>query len=387
MAAVALPCELVMRHEAPPVSQSLPDRVCLARVPQRYRGQVPPEIPALWEDPGRLRDAHRERRRDVRAGDLPALLLSRGRGHPGRRSRTIRPASGWWSCWASPWEPAPSSSAVPWATRPAIGAGSWWQLHRACSPPAVSGLVLGEDGLLRGGPARRLLERVRHAPGRGHRRRRLSDQRAVQDMGIGLGLGAWAVAQVIGPFIQDTSGRHRRRCGPSGSCPSSARPCSRSTSSGAGSTSRSHRRPGTSDNAMSSPKRCHRGRCPLTAASFFIVLLPGRDVACWRSPGLAVLGAASAVMVHRACGDAVGEGLLPGGAAPARMIVVAMFVGVFMSFAVNAPLHVLRVVLAGDPRVGRDRRCRSRSAAAPGGAAPWRHLGAPAGLSLRAMCG
>jgi len=36
------------------VKERLPDRL-LSRVPERYRGQVPPEVPALWEDPKRLR--------------------------------------------------------------------------------------------------------------------------------------------------------------------------------------------------------------------------------------------------------------------------------------------------------------------------------------------
>jgi MFS family permease len=36
------------------VSDRLPDRL-IARVPDRYRSQVPPEIPALWEDRGRSR--------------------------------------------------------------------------------------------------------------------------------------------------------------------------------------------------------------------------------------------------------------------------------------------------------------------------------------------
>lgn len=36
------------------MSARMPDRV-LARVPERYQGQVPPEIPALWRDPDRFR--------------------------------------------------------------------------------------------------------------------------------------------------------------------------------------------------------------------------------------------------------------------------------------------------------------------------------------------
>ena len=36
------------------MSERLPDRL-LERVPERYRGQVPPEIPALWHESARLR--------------------------------------------------------------------------------------------------------------------------------------------------------------------------------------------------------------------------------------------------------------------------------------------------------------------------------------------
>jgi hypothetical protein len=74
---------------------------------------------------------------------------------------------------------------------------------------------------------------------------------------------------------------------------------------------------------------------PLTIATLLILLLPG-EADLLAIVGLISMGAVGAIawLVRKRRG----RGLLPAGAAPGRMILVALFVGVFMSFAVNAPL-------------------------------------------------
>ena len=159
-------------------------------------------------------------------------------------------------------------------------------------------------------------------------------------MAIGLGLGAWGVAQIVGPILQDTLHdlvglwsiwalpiaaavlalvlvvRHV----PTVPVPDYVR-----------------RRDVIAQALFAA--------VPLTAATFTIVLLPG-ETTVLALAGLATLGAIGAIayIIRRRRG----AGLLPPAAAPGRMILVAMFVGVFMAFAVNAPLHYfgsfLRVV-------------------------------------------
>ena len=165
-------------------------------------------------------------------------------------------------------------------------------------------------------------------------------ERAVQDMGIGLGLGALGTAQIIAPIVQDTmhdilglwsiwllpivSGALAlylvRRYVPESVLPPEVR-----------------RRDVMGQAALAA--------VPLTMATFFIILLPGEidHIALLGFAILAVLGVFAALLRRRR-----GHGILPQAASPSRMILVALFIGVFMSFAVNAPLHYfgsfLRVV-------------------------------------------
>jgi MFS family permease len=164
--------------------------------------------------------------------------------------------------------------------------------------------------------------------------------RAVQDMGFGLGLGSMGAAQVVAPIIQDLMadivGLWAIWALPIASAGLALYLVLRHVPSHV-------------------PPEDVRGRdvvgqavfaaVPLTIATFLIVLLPG-SADLFALAGLAILGAAGTVVLflrHRR-----GEGLVPASANPGRMILVAMFVGVFMSFAVNAPLHYfgsfLRVV-------------------------------------------
>lgn len=154
--------------------------------------------------------------------------------------------------------------------------------------------------------------------------------RLVQDMAIGLGLGALGAAQIIAPPIMDvladligdwatfilpivTGGLALVlvwRDVPEQVVPESLR------------------RRDVMAQALAAA-------IPLTIASLVIVLIPG-EVDGIVLVALAIIAAFWVLfgLLRRRRG----RGILPEGAAPGRMILVALFVGVFMSFAVNAPL-------------------------------------------------
>lgn len=309
------------------MSERLPDRL-LERVPERYQGQVPPEIPALWADPARLR---------VLAASVAAMF-----------ALAIFPP------YFSPGAEAiqnvlkddPTSLGLVVLAGIALGAGAIlfggavgdtsghrrWLLVGLVGllVSSLLGLALGEDGLL---PAALLgafwsgfamplgIAVVADA----------YPERAVQDMGIGLGLGAFGVAQIIGPILQDTlhdiAGLWSVWIVPMVFCLLALYLVLRNVPK------------------VPVPAEIRRrdvlgqalfAAVPLTIATFVIVLLPG-EVDFLALAGLAILGALGAIaLIVR---GRRGRGIVPASAAPARMILVAMFVGVFMSFAVTAPLH------------------------------------------------
>ena len=309
------------------MSRSLPDRL-LARVPQRYRGQVPPEIPALWEDPNRLR---------VLVASIVAmfaLAIFPPYFSPGAEViQTVLKED-------------PASLGLVVLLGIGLGAGAIlfggavgdtaghrrWLLVGLSGVLAACflGLVLGEDGLL----AAALLGAFWSGFAMPLGVAIVADaypQRAVQDMGIGLGLGAWAAAQVVGPFIQDTLADVVALWAiwalPIVSAGLALYLVWRRVPA---------HPPAADVRRRDVVAQALIAAVPLTAATFLIVLLPG-ETSLMAIAGLAVLGALGviAVVVRRRRGRSI----LPGGAAPARMILVAMFVGVFMSFAVTAPLH------------------------------------------------
>jgi MFS family permease len=305
----------------------LPDRV-LSRMPARYRGQVPPAIPALWEDPGRLRVL------GASALAMFALAIFPPFFSPG--AEAIQTAL----------KDDPTSLGTVVLAGIALGAGAIlfggavgdtsghrrWLLVGLVGLLLASlfGLAAGEDGLL---PAALLgafwsgfamplgIAIVADA----------YPERATQDMGIGLGLGAMGAAQIIAPIIQDVMadlvGLWAIWVLPMASAALAIYLV------------RKH----VAEQVIPQDlRKAHVlgqavfAAVPLTVATFVIVLLPGE--ADWLAlAGLAVLGAIGAIasLVRRRRG----HGLLPAGAAPGRMILVAMFVGVFMSFATNAPLQ------------------------------------------------
>ena len=309
------------------MSERLPDRL-LQRMPERYRGQVPPEIPALWEDPGRLR---------VLVASVVAMFaLSIFPPYFSPGAEVIQDAL----------KEDPASLGLVVLAGIALGAGAIlfggavgdtsghrrWLLIGLVGLllSSLLGLVLGEDGLLPAALLGAFWSGFAMPLGIAIVADAYSD-RAVQDMGIGLGLGAFGVAQIAAPMLQDIL--HDMlglwsiwvvpiacaalavylvlRNVPEVPIPAGIR-----------------RRDVLAQALFAG--------VPLMIATFVIVLLPGE--ADWLSLAglgvLAVLGLIALLIRRRR-----GRGILPPSAAPGRMILVAMFVGVFMSFAVNAPLH------------------------------------------------
>ena len=168
--------------------------------------------------------------------------------------------------------------------------------------------------------------------------------RLVQDMAIGLGLGALGAAQIVAPPIMDvladligdwatfilpilTGGIALVlvwRDVPEQAIPESLR------------------RRDVMAQALAAA-------VPLTVASLVIVLIPGEvdGVVLVALTIITIAWVMFGLLRRRR-----GRGILPEGAVPSRMILVALFVGVFMSFAVNAPLlyfgSVLQVINGWD---------------------------------------
>jgi MFS family permease len=298
---------------------------------------VPPEIPALWEDPASLRVLL------ASVVAMFALAIFPPYFSPGAEAiqTTLKDD--------------PASLGLVVLAGIALGAGSILfggavgdtSGHRRWLLVGLSGLVLtsafgvvsGEDGLLTAALLGAFWSGFAMPLGIAT----VADAyptRAVQDMGIGLGLGSMGAAQVVAPIIQDLMadivGLWAIWALPIVSASLALYLVRRHVPS-------------------HSPPEELRGRdvigqallaaVPLTIATFLIVLLPG-SADLFALAGLAVLGAVGGIVLvlrHRR-----GQGLVPASATPGRMILVAMFVGVFMSFAVNAPLHYfgsfLRVV-------------------------------------------
>jgi MFS family permease len=308
------------------MKERLPDRL-MARVPDRYRGQVPPEIPALWEEPARVR---------VLLASVTAMF-----------ALSIFPP------YFSPGGEAiqnvlkenPASLGLVALAGIALGAGAIlfggavgdtgghrrWLLIGLVGLllSSLVGLALGEEllpaallGAFWSGFAMPLgIAIVADA----------YPERAVQDMAIGLGLGAFGAAQIVAPILQDTLhdivGLWSIWAVPIASAAAALYLVLRNVPEGP--IPDDIRRRDVIAQALFSG-------VPLMIATFVIVLLPG-EVDLLALAGLAVLGALGAIALIVRWRR--GQGIVPGSAAPARMILVAMFVGVFMSFAGNAPLH------------------------------------------------
>jgi len=318
------------------VSKRLPERL-MARIPERYRDQVPPEVPQLWEDPERSRVLSASVVAMFALAIFPPFLS------PGAEAIQTR------------LKEDPTSLGLVVLVGIALGAGAIlfggamgdtnghrrWLIVGLIGLLGSSffGVVSGEDGLLATGLLGAFWSGFAMPLGIAIVADAYPD-RTVQDMGIGLGLGALGVAQIVAPILQDTlhdliglwaiylvpivSGGLAlylvRKNVPEHVVPADLR-----------------QRDVIGQAVFSA--------VPLMIATFIIVLLPG-EVDALALAGLAVLGAIGAIaaLARRRRG----RGILPAGAAPGRMILVALFVGVFMSFAVNAPLHYfgsfLRVV-------------------------------------------
>jgi DHA2 family multidrug resistance protein-like MFS transporter len=309
------------------MTKRLPDRL-MSRMPERYRDQVPPEIPALWEDPQRVRVLMASVVSMFALAIFPPFLSPGAEG--------IQTAL----------KEDPTSLGLVVLVGIALGAGSIlfggavgdtsghrrWLLVGLVGliGSCAFGIISGEDGLLATGLLGAFWSGFALPLGIAIVADAYPD-RTVQDMAIGLGLGALGVAQIVAPIAQDMlhdlvglwavyalpilSGGLAlylvRKNVPEHVVPPDLR------------------------------RRDVLGQAlfaavPLMIATFIIVLLPG-EVDVLAMAGLALLGAigAIAVLVRKRRG----RGILPAGAAPGRMILVALFVGVFMSFAVNAPLH------------------------------------------------
>jgi MFS family permease len=297
-------------------------------MPERYRGQVPPEVPALWQDPKRLRVLW------ASVVAMFALAIFPPYFSPGAEAiqTTLKDD--------------PASLGLVVLAGIALGAGAILfggavgdtNGHRRWLLVGLVGLLLtslfgiatGEAGLM----AAALLGAFWSGFAMPLGIAIVADaypERATQDMGIGLGLGALGVAQIVAPIIQDTLADLIGLWAIWGLPAVSALAAIYLV------------RKNVREQVI--PADLRKGHVlgqalfaavPLTIATFVIVLLPGE--ADWLAlAGLALLGAigAIALLLRRRRG----RGLLPAGAAPGRMILVAMFVGVFMSFAVNAPLH------------------------------------------------
>jgi MFS family permease len=309
------------------VSERLPDRL-VARAPERVREQLPPEIPALWRDPRRFRVLI------ASAVSMFALAIFPPFLSPGAEAiqRNLKQD--------------PGSLGLVVIAGIALGAGTLLlggatgdvDGHRRWLLVGLTGLLAtclfgmafqGDEGLLIAGLLGAFWSGFAMPLGIAI----VADaypERTVQDIGIGLGLASMGVAQIVAPVIQDVLhdlvGVWAIYLLPTaaGSLAFylvwSRVPERRS----AGDLARSH----VLGQAL-------LAAIPLTIATFLIVLLPGEaDVLAML--GLLLLGAIGLVVsgIRRRRG----RGILPAGVTPSRMIIVALFVGVFMSFALNAPL-------------------------------------------------
>ena len=182
------------------MSERLPDRV-MARVPERYRGHVPPEIPALWREPRRFRV--------LIAGVVAMFALAIFPPYFSPGAKAIQ----------SVLKDDPTSLAMVVLAGIALGAGAiliggavgdttghrrWLGVGLAALLlTSIFGVLTGEDGLLTAALLGAFWSGFATPLGIAV----IADaypERAVQDMGIGLGLGALGTAQIIAPIVQDT---------------------------------------------------------------------------------------------------------------------------------------------------------------------------------------
>lgn len=300
----------------------------MAHVPVRYRDQVPPEIPALWRSPERLSVLLASTVAMFALAIFPPFLS------PGASAIQSR------------LKDEPGSLGLIVIVGIALGAGTLLfggalgdtNGHRRWLLIGLAGLLgscvfgvlfQGDQGLLIAGTLGAFWSGFALPLGIAV----VADaypERAVQDMGIGLGLAALGAAQIVAPVTQDilhdllgvwaiyllplVTGALAfylvRRNVPERIIPPDLR-------------------------RRDVLGQAFTAAIPLTLATLFILLLPG-DTEVLAIAGLTVMGAIGAIawLIRKRRG----RGILPAGAAPGRMILVALFVGVFMSFAVNAPL-------------------------------------------------
>ncbi len=309
------------------MSERLPDRL-LGRIPDRYRGRVPPEVPALWEQPERVSVLL------ASVAAMFALSIFPPYFSPGAEAiqRNLKQD--------------PGSLGLVVIAGIALGAGTLLlggatgdvTGHRRWLLAGLAGLLAtclfgmvfqSDEGLLIAGLLGAFWSGFAMPLGIAI----VADafpERTVQDIGIGLGLASMGVAQIVAPVIQDVL--HDLI----GVWAIYFLPLAAGSLAFYLVWSRVPER-----RSASELKRRHvmgqalTAAIPLTIATFLIVLLPGEaDVLAML--GLLLLGAiglAIAVIRRRR-----GRGIFPAGVTPSRMIIVALFVGVFMSFALNAPL-------------------------------------------------
>jgi MFS family permease len=309
------------------VSERLPDRV-YQRVPGRYREYVPDEIPALWRDPRRFRVLLTSAVAMFALSIFPPFLS------PGAEAIQMNLKSD------------PGSLGLVVIAGIALGAGTLLlggaigdvDGHRRWLLIGLAGLlatclfgivVQSDEGLLIAGLLGAFWSGFAMPMGIAIVADAFPD-RLVQDIGIGLALGTMAVAQIIAPPIQDVLhdaiGVWAIYVLPAASAMWAlylvrTRVPERRSARGMA------RRHVVAQALVAA--------VPLTVASFLIVLLP-EESGLFAVMGLALLAAVG--LVAAGIRRRRGKGILPAGAAPGRMVLVALFVGVFMSFALNAPL-------------------------------------------------
>lgn len=308
------------------MSQRLPDRL-VARAPKRVRDAMPPEIPALWRDPHRFRVLIASAVSMFALGIFPPFLS------PGAQAVQ------------SHLKQDPGLLGVVVIIGIALGAGT---LLLGGAVGDVGGhrrfLLLGLAGLLAACGVGFVFQDVTGQLVAGLLGALFSGfalpmgiaivadafrERTVQDVGIGAGFGALGVAQIAAPPVQDVLADL------AGVWAIYLLPAAAAAAALFLVWTRVPER--RSARAMS--RRVVVGQAllaavPLAAATFLIVLLPdATDVVALL--GLGLLGIVG--LAELALRRGRGRGLLFAGSSPGRMIIVALFVGVFMSFAVNAP--------------------------------------------------
>lgn len=309
-----------------PRPERLPDRL-VARVPPRLRQHVPPEVPALWLDPQRFRVLIASAVSMFALGIFPPFLS------PGAEAvqRHLKQD--------------PGLLGLVVLAGIALGAGTMllggaigdvaghrrWLLVGLAGlgvSCAIGMLVPTDAGLIGAGLLGAFWSGFALPMGIAV----VADafpERTVQDMGIGLGFAALGVAQIAAPPIQDIL------FDLVGGWAIYLLPAVLAVVAWWLVWTRvpEHR------TARDLPRRAVVGQTllaivPLTAATFLILLLPdATDVVALVGLGLlGIIGLAELALRRRR-----GWGIALGGSSPGRMILVALFVGVFMSFAVSAP--------------------------------------------------